>query len=142
MIETLIAERIGGAPLARREAPPVGLPTGPAAREVAEILVMYSCIERWIDQLDAGERARLAVYPDRRFRGFRPRGEAAYFNAAMSLIGESGFFDEFAGRELRAAVPMLERYRPLLARFDAERLAGLSGQRRSFDQLRRLLGLH
>jgi uncharacterized protein YfbU (UPF0304 family) len=112
-----------------------------ADEEVAEILVMYSFIERCVSLLPSRETALLAGYPDGAFAGFEACHEPDHYRAARTLIGQSGFFDEFRALALGAAVPMLGRYRRLLRRFDLERQTGFAGDV-GFSRIRHLLSVH
>jgi|GEM_PF-6332978 len=110
--------------------------------EVAEILVMFSHIERCIDRLPSTQAALLSGYADRVFRGFDRFREGEHYRAARAIIDRSGFFDEFQSRRLASPAPMLDRYRPLLGRFDLERRQTGVPADFTFERTRRVLLLH
>ncbi|MEA3043139.1 MAG: hypothetical protein QOH47_977 [Sphingomonadales bacterium] len=121
---------------------PPGLAAPPApADEVAELLVMFSCIERAISRLTRLEAALLGDCAGGFFAGFNECLEAAHYRAARALIDRPGYFNEFQARDPGSPLPRLEGYRHLLGRFDLERRLGASCAELTFDQLRRMLGV-
>ena len=61
-----------------------------AADEVAEILVMYSCLEHWISRLPQIEDHRFAARHDWLFRGFEIATEPEHLIATVAIVEDSG----------------------------------------------------
>ena len=103
------------------------------AREVSEILDMWSAIERGYKHLSVDEKREVEIGAGPlgrgiRFSGFDAESEIAYREAAHILIEEAGQFDRFQGRSLDAHMPALAGYRRMLRIYGTMR--PVSGDRR------------
>lgn len=92
------------------------------AAEVADILDMWSAIERAYKHLTVDEKREVEAGAGPlgrgvRFSGFDGHSEMQYREAAHSLIDSVERFERFQGRNLEAAMPALMGYRRMLRLF-------------------------
>lgn len=93
----------------------------PIVNEVADILHMWSMIERAYDNLspqekDALKQAAVPFGEDVQFKGFDANNEAHY-GVAQFLIDKLERFQIFQGRYLNSHFPSIDSYRRMLAAF-------------------------
>lgn len=98
------------------------------AIEVADILDMWSAIERGYKRLTVEEKRDVEAGAGPlgrgvRFSGFDTDSEDRYCEAAHSLIEKTDRFERFQGRNLSAHMPCLDGYRRMLRVFSAMRPA-------------------
>ena len=99
------------------------------AREVSEILDMWSVIERGYKRLTVDEKREVEAGAGPlgrgvRFSGFDGDTEGEYRALAHFLIEEAGQFERFQGRNLEAHMPALAGYRRMLRLYGPMRPAG------------------
>ena len=116
-----------------------GLTREGVPEEVADILVMYRVIEDSIRNLPPQDSAQLDSHY-REFHGFDGNNESEHFAVAVFMVDSLDRFEDYRGRNMNSHMPMLDRYRRILATFKQERRANLSGEAFSLDQLKRVLG--
>jgi hypothetical protein len=97
-----------------------------AAREVDDILQMWSAIERCYKRLSAEEKQEVEAGAGPlgrgvRFSGFDGASEREHRDIAHFFIEKAGKFERFQGRNLDSHMPALEGYRRMLGVFAAMR---------------------
>jgi hypothetical protein len=110
---------------------------------VAEVLDMWSLIERSYERLDDKEKARIETEAapfgkDVRLRGFDGNNESSLLGIANFFIKEMGRFEEFRGRDLNSHFPSVEMYKRMLVVF-APMEKMLVGRGLSADQIIELM---
>ncbi|MDN7950429.1 YfbU family protein [Burkholderia multivorans] len=96
-------------------------PTPDPVKFVADVLDMWSFIERGYKALSAEDKARVDAeipFGISSFEGFDGNNETEYMSIARFLIDELGRFTDFKGRELNSHMPSVARYRAMLAVFE------------------------
>lgn len=112
-------------------------------QETADILSMWSYIERRINAIDAEDKEQLntAVYPfSLEFHGFDGNNDK-HFGVASFLIEDMGRFSEFVGRPLNShSSSSLLHYRRMLPLYEtAMREKGLLGDSLTADEIAKII---
>ena len=111
--------KYSGIPFEEQEIPEI-------AKEVVDILDMWSFIEHGYQNLSDDEKAQLVVDADPsgkdlKFRGFDGNNEPEHMGAASFLINDLDRFEEFKGRSMNSHMPSIETYRRMLSAFEPMR---------------------
>jgi uncharacterized protein YfbU (UPF0304 family) len=104
----------------------IGVPEVPnsVAREVADHLDMWLCLERGYANLSNGDRITVsdaASFGVVRFRGYDGNNEGEHMSAAGFMIEDLGQFSHFAKRDLNSHSPSVEAYRRMFRAFEPMR---------------------
>ncbi|MEX3961648.1 YfbU family protein [Paraburkholderia sp. EG286B] len=113
-------------------------PTPPEVSFVADVLDMWTFVERGYANLAAGGKARVdaeaAPFAPPRFEGFDGNNETEYMSIARFLVEKLDRFTNFKGRAFNSHMPSIGRHRQMLEIFDGIR-ADLGPADLSADQL-------
>jgi len=77
---------------------------------------------------------------DPKFYGFDGNNEGEYMSIARFLVEKMGRFESFKGRNFNSHVPLVDRYRVMIAAFEPIRV-GLVGRKLGVGEMINLLKL-
>ncbi|KVF67331.1 hypothetical protein WJ15_04975 [Burkholderia cepacia] len=98
-----------------------GDPTPQYVSFVADVLDMWSFIERGYDNLSDVDKAQVkseAPFGFSKFEGFDGNNETEYMSVARFLVEKLNRFTEFKGRSFNSHMPSVQRYREMLHIFE------------------------